>query len=271
MTAPNRTSAQAASGAARDNVAPGDFGASGASGALAASAVAGTPAASGAFAGQPASGPGAASAAAVAASAPAAAALERPLTHFRTLPVTLKVNGEIIGPTEVPAGLMMIDFLHEYLHLTGSRLGCGQGICHACVVIVDKPDGSSEEVRTCITGANFFHGKTIRTIEGHAKRNEAGEVVELSPIQQKFLEHFSFQCGYCTPGFVNAATVLIERLKRQPIGRAQIEQTITAALNDHICRCTGYVRYYEAVREVVMTTPGLVTDAPNAVAPEHAA
>ena len=210
-----------------------------------------------------ASGPASAASGAtgVVASAPAATVVERPLTHFRTLPVSVKVNGEIVGPTDVPAGLMMIDFLHEYLHLTGSRLGCGQGICHACVVIVDKPDGTSEEVRTCITGANFFHGKTIRTIEGHAKRNEAGEVVELSPIQQKFLEHFSFQCGYCTPGFVNAATVLIERLKRQPIAKDKVEQTITEALNDHICRCTGYVRYYEAVKDVVMTTPGLVKDA----------
>lgn len=177
------------------------------------------------------------------------------------MPLSIKVNGEIVGPTDVPAGLMMIDYLHEYLHLTGSRLGCGQGICHACVVIVDKPDGTSEEVRTCITGANFFHGKSIRTIEGHAKHNEAGEVVELSPIQQKFLEHFSFQCGYCTPGFVNAATVLIERLKRQPVAKDKVEATITEALNDHICRCTGYVRYYEAVKEVVLTTPGLVKDA----------
>ncbi len=241
MTAPTQTPASAAGGANT------------ASAVAASGAVSAASGASGAAA--------AASSAGVPASAPAAAVVERPLTHFRTLPVSVKVNGEIVGPTDVPAGLMMIDFLHEYLHLTGSRLGCGQGICHACVVIVDKPDGTSEEVRTCITGANFFHGKTIRTIEGHARRNEAGEVVELSPIQQKFLEHFSFQCGYCTPGFVNAATVLIERLKRQPIAKDQVEQTITEALNDHICRCTGYVRYYEAVKEVVMTTPGLVKDA----------
>ncbi|RKE39217.1 aerobic-type carbon monoxide dehydrogenase small subunit (CoxS/CutS family) [Paraburkholderia sp. BL23I1N1] len=253
MTAPTQTPANAASSA----VASGKV--FGASGAVAASATTG---ASGASAANPASAAlGATVSAGVATSTPAAVVVERPLTHFRTLPVSVKVNGEIVGPTDVPAGLMMIDFLHEYLHLTGSRLGCGQGICHACVVIVDKPDGTSEEVRTCITGANFFQGKTIRTIEGHAKRNEAGEVVELSPIQQKFLEHFSFQCGYCTPGFVNAATVLIECLKRQPIGKDQVEQTITEALNDHICRCTGYVRYYEAVKEVVMTTPGLVKEA----------
>ncbi|RKR38535.1 (2Fe-2S)-binding protein [Paraburkholderia sp. BL17N1] len=252
MTAPNQTNANVASGAVS---------AAAASGASASSAYAAS--ASGSFATQ-ASGVAAASAA-VAASAPAgasaASAVERPLTQFRSMPLSIKVNGEIVGPTDVPAGLMMIDYLHEYLHLTGSRLGCGQGVCHACVVIVDKPDGSSEEVRTCITGANFFHGKSIRTIEGHAKRNEAGEVVALAPIQQKFLEHFSFQCGYCTPGFVNAATVLIERLKRQPVARDNVEETITEALNDHICRCTGYVRYYEAVKEVVLTTPGLVKDA----------
>ncbi len=178
-----------------------------------------------------------------------------------TQPITLHINGKTTGPTDVPDNLMMIDFLHEYLDLTGSRLGCGQGLCRACVVILDNPDGTSEEVRSCITGAHFFNDKKVRTIEGHAKRNEKGEVVELAPIQQKFLEHFSFQCGYCTPGFVNASIVLLEKLKRQPITKDQVEATITEGLNDHICRCTGYVRYFEAVKEVVLTTPGLVKDA----------
>ncbi|KVO87594.1 (2Fe-2S)-binding protein [Burkholderia ubonensis] len=190
-----------------------------------------------------------------------AAPVERPLVRYQPKPLSVTINGKSVGPMQVPEGLMMIEFLHEYAGLTGSRLGCGQGICHACVVILDQPDGTSEEVRSCITGAHFFHGRSIRTIEGHAKRNDAGEVVELSPIQQKFLEHFSFQCGYCTPGFVNAATVLIERLKRQPVAKADVERTITDALDPHICRCTGYVRYYEAVKDVVMTTPGLVKDA----------
>ncbi len=190
-----------------------------------------------------------------------AAPQAQPLTRMDMQPISLTVNGNAREPVKVPLGLMMIDFLHEYLGLTGSRLGCGQGLCHACVVIVDKPDGTSEEMRTCITGAHYFDGKKIRTVEGLAKRNEQGEVVELSPIQQKFLEHFSFQCGYCTPGFVNAATVLLERLKREPVAKAKVEETITAALNDHICRCTGYVRYYEAVKDLVLTTPGLVKDA----------
>ncbi|KVT96028.1 (2Fe-2S)-binding protein [Burkholderia ubonensis] len=202
-----------------------------------------------------------ASAAVPAPAAAPAAPVERPLVRYRPKPLSVTINGKSVGPMQVPEGLMMIEFLHEYAGLTGSRLGCGQGICHACVVILDQPDGTSEEVRSCITGAHFFHGRSIRTIEGHAKRNDAGEVVELSPIQQKFLEHFSFQCGYCTPGFVNAATVLIERLKRQPVAKADVERTITDALDPHICRCTGYVRYYEAVKDVVMTTPGLVKDA----------
>ncbi|MES2104472.1 MAG: (2Fe-2S)-binding protein [Pseudomonadota bacterium] len=175
--------------------------------------------------------------------------------------LSLDINGKAVGPMPVPEGLMMIDFLHEYLGLTGSRLGCGQGVCRACVVILDKPDGSSEEVRSCITGAHFFKGKKVRTIEGIAQRNDKGEVTGLSPIQQKFLEHFSFQCGYCTPGFVNAATVLLEKLKRTPVARGKLDETITDALNDHICRCTGYVRYFEAVRDVALTTPGLVKDA----------
>ena len=109
---------------------------------------------------------------------------------------------------------MMQDFLHEYLDLTGSRMGCGQGICHACTVIVEKDDGSLDEMRTCITGAHWFEGKKVRTVEGHAKRDASGAITELSPVQQAFIEHFSFQCGYCTPGFVTGATVLIDQLKR---------------------------------------------------------
>ncbi len=201
------------------------------------------------------SAPASASAAAAPAAAPASGT-----KPWETLPVTVKVNGVTHGPTDVPAGLMMIDYLHETLGLTGSRLGCGQGICHACVVIVDHADGSSETVRTCITGANYFDGKTVRTVEGHATRDADGKLA-LAPIQQAFLDHFSFQCGYCTPGFVNAATVLIERLKRNPVARADLEAAITEGLNDQICRCTGYVRYCEAVREVVLKTPGCVKDA----------
>lgn len=165
--------------------------------------------------------------------------------------LSMNINGQAVGPIEVADDLMMIDFLHEYLNLTGSRLGCGQGVCHACVAILDKPDGTSEEIRTCITGAHFFAGKNVRTIEGHAKRDAKGEVSELNSIQQKFVDQFAFQCSYCTPGYVNAATVLVEKLQRQPVKRSELETEIDNALGKHICRCTGYVRYYSAARDVV--------------------
>ena len=178
-----------------------------------------------------------------------------------TRPLSLTINGRGYGPIEVPEGMMMIDVLHEMLGLTGSRLGCGIGICHACVVIWDRDDKTSEEVRTCITGAGFFDGKRIRTIEGIAKRDDKSNTIALSPIQQAFLDKFSFQCGYCTPGFVMAATVLVERLARAPVPRAEVEATVASALEAHICRCTGYVRYYQAVRDMILATPGLTRDA----------
>jgi len=173
------------------------------------------------------------------------------MAELATRPLTLTINGESVGPIEVPDDLMMIDFLHEYLGLTGSRLGCGQGICRACVVILDHDDGTSEEMRICITGAHFFNAKRIRTIEGHASRDATGNVTALTPVQQKFVDHFAFQCSYCAPGFVNAATVLVERLERDPVPRDRLEDAIDEALGHHICRCTGYVRYYAAARAAI--------------------
>ncbi|WP_119268694.1 (2Fe-2S)-binding protein [Taklimakanibacter deserti] len=175
-----------------------------------------------------------------------------------TKKLSLTVNDKPIEPVDVPETMMMQDFLFEYLNLTGSRMGCGQGICHACTVIVEKDDGTLEEMRTCITGAHWFEGKKVRTIEGLAARDATGTITQLSPVQQAFIEHFAFQCGYCTPGFVTGATVLMDELKRKPVARAELEEAITNALDRHICRCTGYVRYYEAVRDLVLKTPGLV-------------
>jgi len=177
---------------------------------------------------------------------------------MRTRSLSLTVNGKKVGPLDIPDDMMMLDFLHEYLNLTGSRMGCGQGICHACTVILQHPDGRLEEQRTCITGAHLFEGKSVKTIEGHAERDASGKVVKLTDVQQAFMKHFAFQCGYCTSGFVAGTTVLMDRLKRAPVARKDLERTITEALDGHLCRCTGYVRYFEAVREVILETPGLV-------------
>ena len=123
-------------------------------------------------------------------------------------------------------------------------MGCGIGVCHACTVILDHPDGRSEEWRTCITGAHFFAGKSVRTIEGHAQRNAQGEVVKLTPVQQAFIENFAFQCGYCIlKSFVTGATTGTTRGAqwRQPVTpRQDLERVIHSALDRHICRCTSF-------------------------------
>jgi aerobic-type carbon monoxide dehydrogenase small subunit (CoxS/CutS family) len=170
---------------------------------------------------------------------------------METVQLSLTVNGQKTGPHTVPASLAMIDFLHDYLGLTGTKFGCGIGVCHACVVIVDAPDGTSHAMRTCINGAATFDGKKVRTVEAHAKEGR------LSQVQQAFVDHFAFQCGWCTPGFINAATCLLEDLARNPIPPDDLQERVEASLGDHLCRCTGYVRYYEAVRSLILADPKL--------------
>lgn len=172
-----------------------------------------------------------------------------------TTTLRMTVNGQAVGPHDVPDGLAMIDYLHEYLGLTGTKFGCGIGVCHACVVIVDQPDGTSRTERSCIAGAAGFAGQTVRTVEGHAQDGR------LSPVQQAFVDHFAFQCGWCTSGFVNEATRLVEELARSPVPKDQVQRRIESALGEHICRCTGYVRYFEAMRDLILADPRLTTGA----------
>lgn len=163
--------------------------------------------------------------------------------------LALTINGRAYGPTEVRDELTMNDFLREYIGLTGTKFGCGAAQCLSCAVIIDDPDGSSVTNPTCIVPAVAFNGKAIRTVEGHATDGK------LTALQKRFVEHFAFQCGYCTPGFLNEAQVLLERLARQPVARADLESTISQALDGHLCRCTGYIRYHEAVRDVILADP----------------
>ena len=163
--------------------------------------------------------------------------------------LALSINGRAYGPVEVRDELSMNDFLREYLGLTGTKFGCGVAQCLSCAVIVDNPDGTSHTSPTCVVPAVNFAGKSIRTVEGHAKGGE------LTPLQKRFIEHFAFQCGYCTPGFLNEGQVLLERLANKKVARADLEKTIAEALDGHLCRCTGYVKYHEAVRDVVLADP----------------
>ena len=163
--------------------------------------------------------------------------------------LALTINGRAYGPTEVRDELSMNDFLREVLGMTGTKFGCGAAQCLSCAVIVDKPDGTSYTTPTCVVPAVSFNGKAIRTVEGHAKNGE------LSLLQKAFVSHFAFQCGYCTAGFLNEAQVLLERLARERVARADLEKTIADALDGHLCRCTGYIKYHEAVRDVILADP----------------
>ncbi len=163
--------------------------------------------------------------------------------------LTVTINGRDYGPQDVRDDLTMNDFLREHLGMTGTKFGCGAAQCLSCAVIVDEPDRASYTRPTCIAPAASFDGKSIRTVEGHAKGGE------LTALQRAFIEHFAFQCGYCTPGFLNEGQVLLERLARDPIPRADLEKTIAEALDGHLCRCTGYIKYHQAVRAVILADP----------------
>ena len=163
--------------------------------------------------------------------------------------LAITINGRAIEPLEVRDDLSMNDFLREYLGMTGTKFGCGAAQCLSCAIIVDNPDGTSYASPTCVVPAASFDGKAIRTVEGHAKNGE------LTALQKAFIDHFAFQCGYCTAGFLNEAQVLLERLAKKPVARAALEQAITEALDGHICRCTGYVKYHQAVRDVILADP----------------
>ncbi len=160
--------------------------------------------------------------------------------------LVITINGREYPRTEIRDDLTMNDFLREHLGMTGTKFGCGAAQCLSCAIIVDDPDGTSHTSPTCVVSAASFNGKSIRTVEGHARNGE------LSPLQKAFVEHFAFQCGYCTAGFLNEGQVLLERLAKVPVARAELETTIAEALDGHICRCTGYIKYHEAVRSVIL-------------------
>ncbi|MDO6611323.1 2Fe-2S iron-sulfur cluster-binding protein [Shewanella sp. 1_MG-2023] len=171
--------------------------------------------------------------------------------------LNLTINGKQYGPLEIDPGMPMVNFLHEYLNLTGTKFGCGEGICHACVVIVDNDDGTSSTRRTCIANVMLFNNLNIRTIEGHATKNNVGEIIALHPVQNAFIKNFAFQCGWCAPGFTNETVALIEKLKQKPIAKDQVERVIEDTLGEHVCRCTGYVRYFKAAKKLILATKGL--------------
>ncbi len=158
----------------------------------------------------------------------------------RELPVTdlesgirLNVNGvdyqHRAGATET-----LTQFLRNALGLTGTKLGCGEGECGACTVLVDD-----RPVNSCLMLAFQAAGKRITTIEGLVKADGS-----LSPVQQAFLDHGAVQCGYCTPGMILASEGLLRRNPNPD--DAEIRQ----ALAGNICRCTGFLNIINAVKSL---------------------
>ena len=158
--------------------------------------------------------------------------------------ITLTINGERRTlPLEDPR-VTLLDALRQHLDLPGTKKGCDHGQCGACTVMLN-----GRRINACLTLAVMHQGDEITTIEG------LGTPEALSPLQAAFIRHDGFQCGYCTAGFLNEAQVLLESLEHQPVSREALEQTILEALDGHLCRCTGYVRYHEAVRDVILAQP----------------
>jgi carbon-monoxide dehydrogenase small subunit len=146
--------------------------------------------------------------------------------------ITMRVNGAARAG-EVEARKTLADFLREDLDLTGTHLGCEHGVCGACTVIVD-----GRPVRSCLMLAVQAAGSEVTTVEGLAPDGALGA---LSPLQQAMADSHSFQCGFCTPGFVMQATAF---LGAHPDAS---EREIREALSGNICRCTGYQSIIDGV------------------------
>jgi aerobic-type carbon monoxide dehydrogenase small subunit (CoxS/CutS family) len=165
----------------------------------------------------------------------------------------ITLNGKRLTLGGLDENMMLVDFLREDIGLTGTKFCCGIAVCRVCTVSVAPGLGGREvPTRACTTPLSEINGKVITTVEG------LGSEAELHPLQAAFLRNFAFQCGYCCPGFLMASYALLDRLRRQPIPRTSVDAVIEESVGQHICRCTGYVRYHRAIREVVLDTPGLV-------------
>ncbi len=126
----------------------------------------------------------------------------------------------------------LLNVLREYLQLTGSKYGCGEGACGACTVLID-----GTATRSCITKASSVVGKKITTIEGLAKDDQ------LHPVQQACLDVDVFQCSYCASGMIMSAVSLLGK-KSKPT-----EEEIIQSMQGNICRCGTYVRIVKAIQQ----------------------
>ncbi|RKF30533.1 (2Fe-2S)-binding protein [Paraburkholderia fungorum] len=159
--------------------------------------------------------------------------------------IRMYINGHAVEAQAADGDMSLIDFLHERRDLTGTKLCCGIGACRACTVgtrnLIDSP---MEKTLACSTPVSAMRNMHVYTVEGLMQDGK------LSPLQQSFLESFAFQCGYCAPGFLMAATAMLDHLQSNPVNVAQLDETIETWVGGNLCRCTGYVKYIEAIRKI---------------------
>jgi xanthine dehydrogenase YagT iron-sulfur-binding subunit len=163
------------------------------------------------------------------------------------LSVQLTINGQARQLT-VDSRTTLLDALREHLQLTGSKKGCDHGQCGACTVLVD-----GRRINSCLSLLVMHDGQEVTTIEG------LGQPGQLHPLQQAFLTHDGFQCGYCTPGQICSAAAMLDEAKRgmpshvtQDLegATALSDEEIRERMSGNICRCSAYPNIVAAIREV---------------------
>jgi xanthine dehydrogenase YagT iron-sulfur-binding subunit len=160
-----------------------------------------------------------------------------PLQPASTLDITLTINGAPRSLTIDPR-VTLLDALRENLALTGTKKGCDHGQCGACTVLVD-----GRRINSCLRLAAMCQNSEITTVEGLAQNDK------LHPMQEAFIKHDAFQCGYCTPGQICSAVGLLRE------GQARTDADIRELMSGNICRCGAYQNILAAVREVKMNSP----------------
>lgn len=145
--------------------------------------------------------------------------------------IRVAINGRLYEE-DVEPRLLLAHFIREKIGLTGTHVGCVIGECGACSVLLD-----GKVVKSCLHFAVQADGREVTTIEGLAKNGE------LNPVQEAFVKHYAFQCGYCTPGLVMTSHALLQS------NPDPSEEEIRMALAGNLCMCTGYVQIVEAVKD----------------------